>query len=133
MSDHLPEFSGPADEILDQFVSIVTESTPATVGIVLSSFFGYGISFVLLDYRRATVRPTHFLLHVVLGIGYSATIFAIVNLDLLTHNLTIEQITTRMPITLVVSFIVAFILIFGGMIWRERSSPYAAPNDRGDE
>ena len=120
MNDNLLGLPAPVEEILGQFVSIVTKSTPATIGLVLSSGFGYGISFVLLDYRRTMVRRTHFLLHVVLGVGYSATIFAIVNFDLLSHNLTIEQITARMPITLVVSFIVAFILIFGGMRWSQK-------------
>ena len=127
--DKLPAIPAPLLPILENFGAIVASSTPATIGVVLSSSFGYGISFVLLDYRRALVKKAHLLMHAVVGIGYTATIFTIVNVDLLSRSLTFEQITMRMPITLLVSFVVAFVIIVSGMLWRERRSPYSRSSD----
>jgi len=54
-----------------------------------------------------------------LGLGYAATIFALVNYDLLSHSLTVEQISARMPLTLLISFIIAFFMMTAGAIWRQ--------------
>ncbi len=107
------------DEVLKEFIIIVAKSPVAMVTIVLSTFFGYGISFVLFDYRRAEVGKSHYLFHVALGLGYAATIFSIVNHDLLSYNLTIDQISERMPLTLLISFIISFFVMTVGAIWRQ--------------
>lgn len=107
------------DELLKEFIPMITKSPVALATLVLSTFFGYGISFIVFDYRRSAVEKSHYLFHVALGLGYSATIFSLVNYDVLTHSLTLEQISNRMPFTLLISFMVAFFLMTSGAIWRQ--------------
>jgi hypothetical protein len=129
MADNLP---GPADDVIKEFTLLVLKSPPAVVTLVVSTFFGYGISFVLFDYRRAQVNKSHYLFHVAIGLGYAAVIFCGVNFDLLSVNLTVEQITNRIPLTLLVSFVLAFVIMMAGGIWREFSAPYSAGRTDGD-
>lgn len=128
MADNLPE---PAKEIVKEFVALVLKSPPAVVTLVLSTFFGYGISFVLFDYRRTEVKKSHYLFHVAIGLGYAAVVFSVVNYDLLSHNLTMEHMTNRMPLTLLVSFVVAFLIMLAGGVWREFATPYASGESHG--
>lgn len=111
-------------QIIQHFVALVIQSPPAVVTVVLSSCLGYGISFVLFDYRRNPVKKSHYLFHPIFGMAYAALIFFIINWDLVSQALTVDQIAGRMPFTLLVSFCVAFFIMFGGAIWRQRSSPY---------
>jgi hypothetical protein len=106
------------DDIVKKFIKIVLTSPVAIVTLVLSTFLGYGISFVLFDYRRSKVRRSHFGFHVVIGLAYAALIFSCVNYDLLSHKLTVSQITERMPLTLLVSFSIGFLILLLGGIWR---------------
>lgn len=114
---------GGAGSIIQQFVDLVVKSPIAIVTIVLSWFLGFGISFILFDYRRNPVRVSHYSFHSALGLGYAALIFVIVNRDLVSTTLTAEQVAQRMPLTLLVSFAVAFLLMMGGAIWRQHTSP----------
>ena len=107
------------DGVLKEFIPLVAKSPVAIATLVLSTCCGYGISFIIFDYRSSSVGKTHYLFHLVLGLGYAATIFAVVNFDLLSHDLTVEQISSRMPLTLLISFIIAFVLMIGGAIWRQ--------------
>lgn len=109
----------PADEILKEFIPMITKSPVALATLVLSTFIGYSLSFIVFDYRKSVVKKSHYIFHASLGLGYSATIFSLVNYDVLSHDLTIEQISNRMPLTLLISFILAFFLIIGGAIWRQ--------------
>jgi hypothetical protein len=107
------------DGVLKEFIPLVVKSPVALATLVLSTFFGYGISFIIFDYRSSSVGKSHYLFHLALGLGYAATIFAVVNFDLLSHNLTVDQISARMPLTLLVSFIIAFFMMTAGAIWRQ--------------
>lgn len=113
------------DTIGKEFVSLVVKSPVALVTLVLVTFCGYGISFVLFDYRRTDVHRSHRFFHVFVGLGYTALVFVVANIDLISRDLTIDQITARVPFTLLVGFVVAFILILGIALWRERSAPYS--------
>jgi uncharacterized membrane protein len=115
---------GEWGEILQHFVGLVIKSPIAIVTIVLSWFLGFGISFILFDYRRYPVRGSHYYFHSALGLGYAALIFVIVNWDLVSSNLTLEQVAQRVPLTLLVGFSVGFLLMVAGAIWRQRTSPY---------
>jgi len=108
-------------EIVSKFSAIVTDSPAATVGLVLSTFLGYGISFSWFEYRRPKEDKLPMLLHLVIGLGYAGVIFIAINYDILTRNLNVEQISQRLPITLLVSFSLAFVLIIVGVIYRQRS------------
>jgi len=109
-------------EVAKAFTSIVIASPVAVVTMVLSAFLGYGISFVLFDYRRLQVKKTHYLFHVAFGLGYTAVIFLVVNHDILSHTLTARQMMDRMPLTLLVSFAVGFTVMLIGSVMRESAT-----------
>lgn len=56
-------------EIISKFSTIVTDSPAATVGLVLSTFLGYGIFFSWFEYRRPKEDKLPLLLHVVIGLA----------------------------------------------------------------
>lgn len=116
---------GGWDQVLKTFGDVVVKSPVATVALVLSTFFGYGISFVLFDYRRSQVLKSHYPFHVTFGLGFTAVVFSAVNYDLLSRNLTVDQITQRVPLTLLVGFAVTFVVIIAVAIFRELSTPYS--------
>src|ERR1700726_4708378 len=118
MADSLPT---PATDVVKGFTSLVIQSPPALVTLVLATFFGYGLSFILFDYRRAKIRKSHYMFHVTVGLSYAAVMFCAVNYDLLSRTLTVEQIINRIPLTLLLSFGVAFVIMVVGAIWRELS------------
>ncbi|MFY9744141.1 MAG: hypothetical protein WA252_05830 [Candidatus Sulfotelmatobacter sp.] len=118
-------------EFLKEFARIVIASPVALVTLVLSAFLGYGISFILFDYRRLQVRKSHYMFHVVFGLGYTAVIFLIVNYDLLSRTLTASQIMGRMPLTLLVSFAVGFTVMLAGAIVKDAPAR-RRPNGNGD-
>lgn len=107
------------EAVFKEFIPLVAKSPVALATLVLSTFFGYGISFIIFDYRGSAVGKSHYVFHMALGLGYAATIFALVNYDLLSHDLTVEQISERMPLTLLVSFIIGFFMMTVGAIWRQ--------------
>ena len=119
------DIEGAAKEVGTSFISLVVKSPPALIAIVVSAFFGYGIAFVLFDYRKAPASKSHYAFHCVFGLGYAAVVFCLVNFDLLSRKLTLDQITERIPLTLLVSFVVAFAIMLIGALWREFSKPYA--------
>ena len=102
-------------------MTITLKSPLALVTFVLSWFLGYGISFVIFDYREQQAKKSHFYFHFTIGLSYSAFIFVIVNLDIISTHITIEDISQRIPLTLLISFSVGFILMIGGVIYRQRS------------
>lgn len=107
------------EELFKQFFILVIKSPVALATLVLSAGLGYGISFVIFDYRRSDVRKSHYLLHPVVGLGYSAIIFTILNSDLLSKNMNYSDMAGRMPLTLLISFIIAFVIIIIVSIIRE--------------
>lgn len=109
------------NDIPKEFIKIVIASPVAIVTLVLSAFFGYGISFIVFDYRKSKVKKSHYLFHVTIGLGYAAVIFSIVNFDILSRRLTMDQMSQRMPLTLLISFAVSFVLMMAGAVWRQRS------------
>lgn len=126
------DLQGSAGDVIKHFVSIVVTSPVGVVTLVLSSFFGYGISFVLFDYRRSMVKRSHYPFHIAFGLGYAALMFAAVNFDLLSHQLTVDQIAQRTPLTLLVSFATSFLVMLGGGMWREFSKPYSGEGADGN-
>jgi hypothetical protein len=114
------------------FVALLLKSPIAIVTVVLATFCGYGISFVAFDYRRVAVHKSHYYFHVAMGLAYSATIFCLLNFDLIKRNLTIDEVSARMPFTLVVTFAITFVLLVIGLAWRERSNPYSGSGGNVD-
>jgi len=90
----------------------------------MSFFLGYGISFVIFDYRNNSVKKSHYLFHLIIGLGYSALIFIIVNSRLLGREMSEEEFSKAMPITLLISFAVAFLAIVSISIFKELKKPY---------
>jgi hypothetical protein len=121
----------PTSEVLKEFAKIVIASPVAVVTIVLSAFLGYGISFVLFDYRRLQVRKSHYMFHVAFGLGYTAVIFLAVNYDLVSHSLTANQIMERIPLTLLVSFAVGFTVMLVGSVMRDSAVRRRQNGNRG--
>ncbi|WP_443748153.1 hypothetical protein [Asticcacaulis solisilvae] len=119
------------NEAQKKFWALVATSPQAVICIALSSFLGYGISFIIFDYRKKVVQNSHYMFHVSIGLGYTAVIFCLVNCDILKHELTFSQLSARMPLTLLVSFAVGFLVLIGGTIWKEMSSPYVGAGARG--
>lgn len=111
-----------AKDVIRKFTTIVTDSPSATVGLVLSTFHDYGISFVWLEYRRPVEHKLPMIIHVIIGLGYAASIFVAINFDILARELSVEQICQRMPITLLFSFTVAFVVMVAGFIYRQNNS-----------
>ena len=114
-------WNGLVKDVVSKFTKIVTDSPTATVGLVLSTFLGYGISYAWFEYRKPKEDKLPLILHIVLGLGYAAVVFTAINFDLLKRSLNVDEISQRMPITLLVSFLVAFFLILSGIIYRQRS------------
>ncbi|MCI0565112.1 MAG: hypothetical protein MN733_42135 [Nitrososphaera sp.] len=125
------ELQNPTDQLVKEFVALVIKSPVAVVTIALSTLFGYGISFILFDYRRSPATKAHTMFHVAIGLGYAALIFCVVNFDLMSRTMTIAQMTDRMPLTLLVGFLFAFFVMIVGGIWREFYKPYATGVDNG--
>jgi hypothetical protein len=116
------------EEILKAFAGLIIKSPIALVTIGVSTCFGYGIAFVLFDYRRVEVKKSHRSFHVAIGLGYAAVVFCVVNFDILAKNITAEQITSRTPLTLIVSGVTSFFIMIAGALWRETySRPYYTP------
>lgn len=118
------------DQLFKEFIALVVKTPLALVSLVFSFLLGYGISFVLFDYRRSTVSKSHYFYHLVIGIGYATSIFLLVNRDLISADITADKIAGRMPLTLIVSLSVGFVIILCGSIYREIKVPY---NNRGDQ
>lgn len=112
------------EEIGKKFIALVLKSPIAIVTLVLSFFLGYGISFVIFDYRNNSVKSSHYLYHLIIGLGYSAFIFLIVNFKIISREMTEEEFSKAMPVTLLVSFAVAFIAIVTISIIKELKRPY---------
>jgi len=66
----------------------------AVACIGLSSFMGYGISFILFDYRMKEVKKSHYGFHLAIGIGYTAAIFFMVNFDVVSKTITAQQLSS---------------------------------------
>ena len=115
----------PTNQIINEFIRLAIGSPVAVVTLVLSWFCGYGISFIVFDYRRSTVRKSHYWFHAGFGLGYTAIVFIAVNWDLLSRSLTADQIAQRIPLTLLVSFAVGFLIMLLGSICREFFGPRA--------
>jgi hypothetical protein len=113
------------EEIGRKFVSLTLKSPIAIVTLVLSFLLGYGISFLIFDYRNNSVKKTHYLFHLIIGLGYSAFIFIIVNFKAINRNMTEEEFSKCMPITLLVSFAVAFLVIIIISVYKELKRPYS--------
>ena len=109
----------PTGEIITDFAKLAVASPAAVATLVLSWFCGYGISFVVFDYRRSNVRRSHYWFHASIGLAYAAVIFVCVNSDILGRNLTAAQVEERTPLTLVVSFAVCFAIMIVGAVCRE--------------
>lgn len=113
------------EEALKEFFWLLIKSPIALVSFGMSFFFGYGMSFVLFDYRMSSVKKSHFPYHIGFGMCYSIVVFIIVNWTSLSYKITYDQICERIPFTLLVSGAIAFIVMLIGAIWREKVDPYS--------
>jgi predicted permease len=117
--DPVPSLDSWGD-ILKQFVLLVIQSPLAVAAFALSFFMGYGISFVLFDYRlKESLKKTHYLFHVSVGLCYTALVFCVFNYRAMAMPMSPEQIAERIPATLLFSLALGFIIIIVVAIWRE--------------
>lgn len=108
------------NQIGEGALAILLSSKMTLATFLLSSFMGYGISFILFDYRIKTFNYwTHIPFHCIIGLGYTALIFVITNFDIFKRTLSLSEIIDRMPFTLVVSLAVGFVILLVGGIVRE--------------
>ena len=113
------------EEVGKKFFALVLKSPIAIVTMTMSFFLGYGISFVIFDYRKNSIKKAHYLFHLLIGLSYSAFMFLIVNYNKVSFEMTEEDFSKSMPLTLLVSFAVAFIVIITISIIRETKRPYS--------
>lgn len=111
-------------DVFKEFCSLVIKSPVALVSLVISFFFGYGIAFVIFDYRRSDVRKSHYIYHIIIGLGYTACVFSLVNRDLISPEICYADISGRAPLTLLIGFIISFIVIISVSLYREARVPY---------
>lgn len=106
----------PQASIVERFVELVLQSPPAIVCLVLSTFIGYGLAYVLLVHGRENPPKLGTLLNVALGLGFTAIVFVVSNFDIIGRDLTAEQISDRAPFTLLIAFAVSFVVLVGAMM-----------------
>jgi hypothetical protein len=112
------------EDILKNFIALVIKTPVALITMGMSFFLGYGISFILFDYRKSKAAKSHYFFHLIIGLGYTALVFLVVNWKIINSDLTEEQLSKCMPLTLLISFAFAFISIVIISILRERKKPY---------
>jgi hypothetical protein len=117
------------ENIIKEFFALIIKTPVALFALVASFLMGYGISFVLFDYRSSSVNKSHYILHIFLGVGYAALIFLGLNWDIVNRDITPEIITSRIPITLIVSLAFGFLVIFVWSIIKEVRSPIASEEE----
>jgi predicted membrane channel-forming protein YqfA (hemolysin III family) len=121
--DNIPDIGW--EEVVKKFIELVLKSPTAIITLVLSFFLGYSISFIIFDYRNNKAKGSHFWFHLFIGLGYSALMFLILNWKKINLEMTEEDFSKVMPITILVSFAIAFIAIVTISIIREIKRPYA--------
>lgn len=117
-------------DVQKSFWLLLVKSPAALFVVGCSWICGYGISFMLFDYRKTDVKKSHGYLHVSVGTGYSAFVFLLVNFDLLSRAITVDQLVSRLPFTFLISFSLLFLVIVGVGVMRELRSPYASRGRR---
>lgn len=108
----------PAGKIWDGFVKILLASPPSLVSLVLCTFIGYGLAYVLLVHGRSDPPRLGNVLSAALGLGFTAIIFMVSNFDILGPEITADQISARAPFTFLIAFAVSFMVLVGAMILR---------------
>ncbi|NMH26479.1 hypothetical protein [Flavobacterium silvaticum] len=107
-------------DFLEKFGEIAVQSPTAIVTSVLSTLLGYGISFLIFDYRKpAGKKKASVYFHAVIGLTYTAFIFIVSNFSIMKRDMTAEDINKAMPFTLMISFAVAFLIIVSVSIYKE--------------
>lgn len=92
------------------------------VSFVLSYLMGYGISYLLLDYRKEYKSLPSYL-HYFSGIGYVLLVFLILNFKTILNskdNFNGELIIQQSLFTVIISFPILFIVYIAVVIFRER-------------
>lgn len=107
-------------EVFGKFALLVTSSPPATISFVMTTFLGYGVSYFLLEYRQPESGKIPFPIQFFAGLAYSSFVFIAVNFDVLSRNIGILQILPRMPITLLIGFAIAFLIMLVTIALRNR-------------
>lgn len=101
---------------------ILLKSPILLVSFLMSFLMGYGISYLLLDYRKEYRNIPNYL-HYFTGIGYVLLIFVILNFKAIFNsrdNFSGELIIQQSLFTVVISFPILFIVFITVVILRER-------------
>jgi len=94
----------------------------AVFGLVMTLLMGYGISFMVFDYRTNPKGISH-ILHIALGTGYACCIFVITGWNLIfsdEKNLTLEDIAAHCPKVMILSFAILVLVMIVVTVVRER-------------
>ena len=101
---------------------MILKSPIALFALITILFMGYGISFLLFDYRTNPRGISHYL-HITIGFGYTCLIFVATSWPIVfspSKHLNLSDLATYCPRTIVVSFAILFIVMVSVMIFRER-------------
>lgn len=101
---------------------LIIKSPIALFSLLMTFLMGYGISFLLFDYRRNPKGLPH-LLHIAIGTGYACLIFVFSNWALCFSKdvpLTLEDIARYSPGTMMLSFAILVIVMILVILFRER-------------
>jgi len=110
------------DRIFREILPLLAKSPIGLFSIFVTFLIGYGVSFLLLDYRRNPEGYSNWL-HLSLGGGYTALVFLIVNWSLVFHPsipLTLDDLAQRAPQTMVISFAILFVAFCAVTLIRDR-------------
>jgi hypothetical protein len=110
--------TAPPEDIWGGFVAILLGSPPALVSLVLCTFIGYGLAYVILVHGRLNPPNLGNVLSAALGIGFTAIVFMASNYDILGPDITTDQISARAPFTFLIAFAVSFVVLVAAMLLR---------------
>lgn len=100
---------------------LILKSPVALFAGVATLLLGYGISFVLFDYRTNSKGYSH-IIHIFLGVGYACIMFALTSWNVLFGKKppTLDDLAIYCPRTIVISFATLVIAIIAVTIVRDR-------------
>ena len=107
------------ERIWEEALPLILKSPIALFSLFVTFLRGYGISYLLFDFRRESALEISNWLHLSVGGGYAALIFLIVNWRIVYNCPTLDDLAKYAPQTMVVGFAFLFILFCIVTIIRE--------------
>ena len=107
-------------DLWKQVVPLILKSPQVLTSVCMTWVMGYGMSFLLFEYRT-NPRKVSTWLHLSLGGAYAAFVFLVINWHLVFREVfNFDHLTQKAPQTIVVSGAILFILFIVITLCRER-------------